>query len=84
MVNVSYYCASVLKRAFVSYERFLIDGFADPPNAQGIMGPRATRYRAASLARAAMLYRRSLKRGEVPAEGTKDAPLCMETYRCVS
>lgn len=49
-----------------------------------MMGPRATRYRAASLTRAAMLYRRALKRGEVPAEGTKDAPLCMDTYRCVS
>jgi len=48
-----------------------------------MMGPRATRYRAASLARAAMLYRRALKRGEVPAEGTNDAPLCMDTYRCV-
>ncbi|KAF8493204.1 acyltransferase ChoActase/COT/CPT [Russula emetica] len=56
-------------------------GFADPPNAQGMMGPRATRYRAASLTRAAMLYRRALKRGEVPAEGAKDAPLCMDTYR---
>ena len=49
-----------------------------------MMGPRATRYRAASLTRAAMLYRRALRRGEVPAEGTKDAPLCMDTYRCIS
>ncbi|KAH9977527.1 acyltransferase ChoActase/COT/CPT [Russula compacta] len=42
---------------------------------------RAARYRAASLTRAAMLYRRSLKRGEVSAEGTKDTPFCMDTYR---
>jgi len=48
-----------------------------------MMGPRATRYRAASLTRAAMLYRRALMRGELPAEGTKDAPYCMDTYRCV-
>jgi carnitine O-acetyltransferase len=48
------------------------------------MGPRAARYRAASLTRAAMFYRRAIKRGEVPAEGTKDTPLCMDTYRCVS
>ena len=50
------------------------------------MGPRAARYRVASLTRAAMLYRRALnlKRGEVPAEGTKETPLCMDTFRCVS
>jgi len=47
------------------------------------MGPRAARHRAASLTRAAMLYRRSLKRGEVPPEGTKEAPSCMDTYRYV-
>ena len=60
-----------------------VDGFADPPNAQGLLGPHAARYRAASLTRAAMLYRRALKRGEVPAEGTKDTPFCMDTYRFV-
>lgn len=49
-----------------------------------MMGPRAARYRAASLTRAAMLYRRALKRGEVSAEGTKETPLCMDTFRCVS
>jgi hypothetical protein len=49
-----------------------------------MMGPRAARYRAASLTRAAMLYRRALKRGEVPAEGTKETPFCMDTYRCVA
>ncbi|KAH9004490.1 acyltransferase ChoActase/COT/CPT [Lactarius hatsudake] len=65
MINVSYYY-----------------GFVDPPNAaQGLLGPSAARYRAASLTRAAMLYRRALKRGEVPAEGTKDTPFCMDTYR---
>ncbi|KAI0251797.1 carnitine acetyl transferase [Lactifluus subvellereus] len=56
-------------------------GFAEPPSTQGITGPRAARNRAASLTRAAMLYRRALKRGEVPAEGTKDTPFCMDTYR---
>src|SRR5258708_3484465 len=60
-----------------------VDGFADPPSAQGLLGPRAARYRAASLTRAAMLYRRALKRGEVPAEGSKDTPFCMDTYRFV-
>ena len=62
----------------------MADGFADLPSAQGITGPRAARYRAASLTRAAILYRRSLKRGEVSAEGTKDTPFCMDTYRSVS
>lgn len=61
-----------------------VDGFASPPSTQRITGPRAARNRAASLTRAAMLYRHALKRGEVPAEGTKDTPLCMDTYRCVS
>ncbi|KAI0272336.1 acyltransferase ChoActase/COT/CPT [Gloeopeniophorella convolvens] len=68
MINVSYYY-----------------GFADPPAetvpAGELAGPAAARYRAASLTRAAMLYRAALKRGEVPAEGTKDAPFCMDTYR---
>ena len=49
-----------------------------------MMGPRAARYRAASITRAAMLYRRALKRGEIPSEGTKETPLCMDTYRYVS
>ena len=49
-----------------------------------MMGPRAARYRAASIARAAMLYRRALKRGEIPAEGTKETPFCMDTYRYIS
>ncbi len=42
-----------------------------------MIGPRAARHRTASLTRAAMLYRRALKRGEVPAEGTKDDPLLL-------
>ena len=82
MINVSYYCA--FSSLFVVRVSTLpVDGFADPPNAQGMLGPRAARYRAASLTRAAMLYRRALKRGEVPAEGTKDTPFCMDTYRFV-
>ena len=60
-----------------------VDGFVDPPHANSRLGPRAARYRAASLTRAAMLYRRALKRGELLAEGTKDAPFCMDTYRFV-
>ncbi|KAI9510514.1 acyltransferase ChoActase/COT/CPT [Russula earlei] len=56
-------------------------GFSDPPNVQSIMGPHAVRYRAASLTRAAMLYRRSLKRGQVPPEGINHSPFCMDTYR---
>ena len=82
MVNVSYYCALRHPVCF-PFPTLPVDGFADPPNAQGMLGPRAARYRAASLTRAAMLYRRALKRGEVPAEGTKDTPFCMDTYRFV-
>ncbi|KAI0306076.1 carnitine acetyl transferase [Multifurca ochricompacta] len=66
--------------AYLSY-RDSVYGFADPPSAQGLLGPSTARHRAASLTRAAMLYRRALKRGEVPAEGTQDTPLCMDTYR---
>lgn len=46
-----------------------------------MMGPHAARFRAASLTRAAMLYRRALKRGEIPVEGNKETPFCMDTYR---
>ena len=49
-----------------------------------MMGPRAARYRAASIARAAMLYRRALKRGEIAAERTKEIPFCMDMYRYIS
>lgn len=60
-----------------------VDGFAEQPTSHSMLGPRAARYRAASLTRAAMLYRHALKRGELPAEGTKDSPFCMDTYRFV-
>ena len=36
--------------------------------------------RAAPLTRAAMLYRRALKRGEIPAEGTNESPFCVDTW----
>ncbi|THU92738.1 acyltransferase ChoActase/COT/CPT [Dendrothele bispora CBS 962.96] len=37
--------------------------------------------RAAGLARAAMLFRKKLKLGQITPEGTKEGPFCMDTYR---
>ncbi|KII85857.1 hypothetical protein PLICRDRAFT_56334 [Plicaturopsis crispa FD-325 SS-3] len=37
--------------------------------------------RAAAIARAGMLFRRQLKRGELAPEATKEGPLCVDTYR---
>ncbi|KAI0315025.1 acyltransferase ChoActase/COT/CPT [Amylostereum chailletii] len=50
-------------------------GFKDSPS------PEDPVRRAASLTRAALLFRQLLKRGDLPAEGTKDAPFCMDTFR---
>ncbi|KAJ8094509.1 hypothetical protein PM082_010943 [Marasmius tenuissimus] len=36
---------------------------------------------AAALIRGTMLFRQSLKRGELQPEGTKEGPFCMDTYR---
>ncbi|KAF5336707.1 hypothetical protein D9758_015079 [Tetrapyrgos nigripes] len=53
------------------------DGFDDHPSHLR-QTPAA---RAAGLARAAMLFRKKLKLGQLTPEGTKDAPFCMDTYR---
>ncbi|TFK39911.1 acyltransferase ChoActase/COT/CPT [Crucibulum laeve] len=37
--------------------------------------------RAAGIARAAMIFRQQLKRGLIKPEGTKEGPICMDTYR---
>jgi carnitine O-acetyltransferase len=46
--------------------------------------PQTPAARAAALARAAMIFRQKLKRGQITPDGTKEGPLCMDTYRCVT
>ncbi|PPQ62888.1 hypothetical protein CVT24_006286 [Panaeolus cyanescens] len=52
-------------------------GFDNPPPHLG-QTPAA---RAAGIARAAMIFRQNLKQGKIAPEGTKEGPLCMDTYR---
>ncbi|KAI0060699.1 acyltransferase ChoActase/COT/CPT [Artomyces pyxidatus] len=52
-------------------------GFSDTPSHL----PDTPTHRAASLTRAALLFRQTLQRGELPPEGTKDTPFCMDTFR---
>lgn len=55
------------------------DGFVEHP----VHLPQTPVHRAASLIRAAMLYRQQLKLGQAEPEKTKEGPICMDTYRCV-
>lgn len=55
-----------------------IDGFDEQPSHL----PQTPAARAASLARAAMIFRQNLKKGLMEADSTKEGPLCMDTYRC--
>ncbi|KAK0238996.1 acyltransferase ChoActase/COT/CPT [Armillaria nabsnona] len=43
--------------------------------------PQTPAARAAGIARGAMIFRQQLKRGQAAAEGTKEGPFCMDTYR---
>jgi carnitine O-acetyltransferase len=57
-----------------------LDGF----DAQPSHLPQTPAGRAAGLARACMIFRQQLKHGLLQPEGTKEAPLCMDTYRSVN
>ncbi|OSX64457.1 hypothetical protein POSPLADRAFT_1055072 [Postia placenta MAD-698-R-SB12] len=52
-------------------------GFVEHP----VHLPQTPVHRAASLIRAAMLYRQQLKLGQAEPEKTKEGPICMDTYR---
>jgi hypothetical protein len=54
-----------------------LDGFEDHPSHL----PQTPESRAASLVRAAMLFRKRFKLGQVPPEGPKGDPFCMDTWR---
>ncbi|OJT06724.1 Carnitine O-acetyltransferase, mitochondrial [Trametes pubescens] len=43
--------------------------------------PQTALHRAASIVRAAMLFREQFKLGEVPPEATKEGPICMDSWR---
>ncbi|KAG6812724.1 hypothetical protein H0H92_000941 [Tricholoma furcatifolium] len=43
--------------------------------------PQTPAARAAALARSAMMFRRNLKQGSITPDGTKEGPMCMDTYR---
>ncbi|KAI6130177.1 carnitine acetyl transferase [Pisolithus croceorrhizus] len=43
--------------------------------------PQTPAARAAAITRSAMLFRRSLRAGQISPDGTPDNPLCMDTYR---
>ncbi|KAF9006027.1 acyltransferase ChoActase/COT/CPT [Cyathus striatus] len=43
--------------------------------------PQSPAGRAAGIARAAMIFRQNLKRGLIRPEGTREGPICMDTYR---
>ena len=77
-MNVSYYCECIFQQCTLSSTKFLsLDGFDDHPSHLR-QSPAA---RAAAIARAAMVFRQQLKRGELKPEGSKESPFCMDTYR---
>ncbi|KAI0628030.1 carnitine acetyl transferase [Trametes polyzona] len=43
--------------------------------------PQTALHRAASIVRAAMLFREQFKLGQVPPEATKEGPICMDSWR---
>lgn len=77
VVNVSYFCeCSTSCRSWTRSDDGL-DGFEDQPSHL----PQTPASRAANLIRAAMLFRKKFKLGQVSPEGPKDDPLCMDTWR---
>ena len=55
------------------------DGFKEHPKHL----PQTPLHRAASIVRAAMLFREQYKLGQVPPEKTKEGPICMDTWRYI-
>lgn len=53
------------------------DGFDAHPSHY----PQTAAHRASALTRAALLFRRQLKRGLMQPDATKEGPLCMDTWR---
>jgi len=78
VVNVSYFCEC--PTSWFSCEPGLtlgLDGFEDQPSHL----PQTPVSRAANLIRAGMLFRKKFKLGQVPPEGPKGDPFCMDTWR---
>ena len=68
--------AVVVKSPLLSLTR-ATDGFDDHPSHL----PQTALNRAANLVRAAMLFRKQFKEGQVPPEATREGPMCMDTWR---
>jgi len=78
VVNVSYFCECSAWCCSCGPDLTIaIDGFEDQPSHL----PQTQVSRAANLIRAAMLFRKKFKLGQVPPEGPKDDPWCMDTWR---
>ena len=77
VVNVSYFCKYCLA-ASLWVLTTVLDGFEDQPSHL----PQTPASRAANLIRGAMLFRKKFKLGQVPPEGPKNDPFCMDTWRC--
>jgi carnitine O-acetyltransferase len=78
VVNVSYFCEYSTLCCSCGPDLTLgLDGFEDQPSHL----PQTPESRAANLIRAAMLFRKKFKLGQVPPEGPKDDPFCMDTWR---
>lgn len=69
--------AVVRERSYRNSLCTLLDGFDAHPSHY----PQTPTHRAAALTRATMLFRQKLKLGQLPVEGTKDTPFCMDTFR---
>lgn len=78
VVNVSYFCEYSTPCCSCELDLTIgLDGFEDQPSHL----PQTPASRAANLIRAAMLFRKEFKLGQVPPEGPKDDPFCMDTWR---
>jgi len=78
VVNVSYFCECSTYCCSCGFGLMIgLDGFEDQPSHL----PQTPVSRAANLVRAAMVFRKQFKLGQIPPEGPKDDPWCMNTWR---
>jgi len=78
VVNVSYFCECSTYCCSCELDLTIgLDGFEDQPSHL----PQTPVSRAADLIRATMVFRKQFKLGNVPPEGPKDDPWCMDTWR---
>lgn len=80
MVNVSYYCKRILPPSGSCHHSLpSADGFEPQPAHL----PQTPAARAAGITRGAMLFRQTLRSGQLAPDAIKDTHLCMDTYRLV-